>query len=643
MMRTTIKTCWLSGLAMSLLALGCGDSPTTPVQEVSQFIIRTQPSGAVLGEPLTTQPVLEVRDANGNLVSGVNAPLAVTAKIGSGGGMLGGSRTAMEVGGVITFADLAIGGRVGERTLVFTAEVEGSPVSGLAPVTSQGFELLPGVADAVIRLSGQDQSGRPSERLGDTLVVIVTDSDGNAASGESSDWSVLSGGGSLEVLDGTTNADGLSRAVWTLGPVRAANTATATTAEKGAVTFRAAAAMPLALAAVALGDPVESPLAGVYVHGNHAFVGGMSTGYTTGQNVGVRIVDVSNPSAPVRVGRIPLRSRGFLDSHSHGDAVATHIASGAFQGDVAIVLYGVPDSYDPTSYPAPYGIWDVTNPSNPTFLSVLNLGKAALGNEAGDLGDKPYDGMAVAGNYFYALYNNEASIITRGGPRDARLAVVDISDPGNPVVVGDWQDNSDVNNDVWLIGLSLNESATRAYITGLWPHPYNHSSTHGYLYIVDIQNPSQPTEIGRYIFTLRGTPSSVSIARPTNDDALVVLADHSWQRGSCGILHILDTSDPAAISKISDFALPQSSSTACSDGGDLFIATDVAIRGNLVYSTWLRGGVRAIDISDPANPVAVGSFSDRGNYSDIALLGDDYVVATEVWDAGMVILKANSQ
>ena len=71
------------------------------------------------------------------------------------------------------------------------------------------------------------------------------------------------------------------------------------------------------------------------------------------------------------------------------------------------------------------------------------------------------------------------------------------------------------------------------------------------------------------------------------------------------------------------------------------IATDVAIRGNVVYSAWLSGGVRAIDISDPANPVEVASFTDGGGFSDIALLGDDYVVATHVWDAGMVIFRTS--
>ena len=369
----------------------------------------------------------------------------------------------------------------------------------------------------------------------------------------------------------------------------------------------------------------------------------MSVGYGTGTNIGVRIVDLSNPADPNLVGRIPLRTLGTQDYHSHGDAVATHIASGAFQGDVAIVLYGVPDEFAPESYPQPYGIWDVTNPSSPAFLSVLNLGNAELGNEAGDLGDKPYDSKAVAGNYFYALYNRKSTKF----PGDYRLAVVDISDPGDPVVVGDWEDIGDASNDVWLIGLSLNESGTRAYITGLTPHPYNHSSTHAYLYVLDIQNPSQPTELGRYVFPLLGTPSSVSIARPTSDDALVVLADHSWGLGvseneKCGILHMLDTSNPAAINEISTFALPQSSSPSnCTGDGSWVIATDLAIRGNLVYSTWLRGGVRAIDISDPANPVEVGSFVNGNNLSDIDLLGDDYVVATHVWDDGMAILRAD--
>ena len=259
------------------------------------------------------------------------------------------------------------------------------------------------------------------------------------------------------------------------------------------------------LVATALVEQRESPLAGVSMHGNYAYVGGMSTGYNTTANIGVRIVDVSDPTNPQLVGRIPLRDRGTRDDHSHGDAVATHIASGAFQGDVAIVLYGVPDEFTPGSYPQPYGLWDVTDPSNPTFLSVLNLGNSSHAIEAGSLGDKPYDATAVAGNYVYAIYNKSQ---TNGGNHIPLGRDLTITWPswtsrtlGNPVVVGDWQDDPGA----WLAGVSLNESATRAYVTGFTGStersPDGGWVGNGYLFVLDIQNPSQPTELGRYVLS----------------------------------------------------------------------------------------------------------------------------------------------
>ena len=385
----------------------------------------------------------------------------------------------------------------------------------------------------------------------------------------------------------------------------------------------------LEVAGTALTGGAEAPLAGVSVHGNHAFVGGMSVGYNTAENIGVRIVDLSDPSNPELVGRIPLRSRGPSGTHTHGDAVATHLATTAFVGDVALVLNGVPDAFAPEDYRQPYGIWDVTDPRNPEFLSILNLGHIPY--EGGDLGDKPPDSKAVAGNYFYALY---AAI----GERSLRLAVVDISDPRNPVVLGDWQDDPEV----LLMGLSLNEAGTRAYITGVYPSPWGRSATDGYVYILDLQDPSQPTEIGRYIFPLRGVPSSMSKAAPNGDDSLLIVADHSWRGPGCGILTVLDISDLATIHEISTFALPESEAPSGVSCGA--IATDLAVSGSLIYSTWVGGGMRIIDISDPRRPVQVGEFHPPGGdwLSDVALK-DDLVIATKVWDSGLFVLRPTAE
>ncbi len=54
----------------------------------------------------------------------------------------------------------------------------------------------------------------------------------------------------------------------------------------------------LSLVATTLDDSEESPLAGVSIHGNYAYVGGMSIGFFTAANIGARIVDMSDPTNP---------------------------------------------------------------------------------------------------------------------------------------------------------------------------------------------------------------------------------------------------------------------------------------------------------------------------------------------------------
>src|SRR5438477_9277875 len=86
---------------------------------VRQLALRTQPAGGVVGSPLTTQPIVEVQDAAGNLVT--SSTTFVTAAIATGGGTLSGAATLAAVGGVVTFTDLRISGGAGQRTLGFTA------------------------------------------------------------------------------------------------------------------------------------------------------------------------------------------------------------------------------------------------------------------------------------------------------------------------------------------------------------------------------------------------------------------------------------------------------------------------------------------------------------------------------------------
>jgi hypothetical protein len=94
-------------------------SVTVTPGAVQLLVVRTQPAGAVIDAPLATQPVIELQDAAGNLVTA--STTFVTAAIASGGGALGGTATLAAVAGVVTFTDLRIGGNPGARTLSFTA------------------------------------------------------------------------------------------------------------------------------------------------------------------------------------------------------------------------------------------------------------------------------------------------------------------------------------------------------------------------------------------------------------------------------------------------------------------------------------------------------------------------------------------
>ena len=182
---------------------------------------------------------------------------------------------------------------------------------------------------------------------------------------------------------------------WTVDPI--ANTWTRNS-EDGTQQDPVELESNLELVGIGLNDETESPLANVYVHGDYALVGGMSIGYSDLGNVGVRILDISDPTSPELVGRIPLRNRQVNELHSHGDALATRIDSEAFEGDIAIVGHGVPDSYKVEEYPMPFGIWDISEPANPEFLSVVSQGHFSWMHETGDLGDKPEDAKAVHGN-----------------------------------------------------------------------------------------------------------------------------------------------------------------------------------------------------------------------------------------------------
>ncbi len=90
-------------------------------------------------------------------------------------------------------------------------------------------------------VAGDDQVGRPGERLPRTLVVRLVTGSGSGIPDRPVTWIASTGGGTVEPEGERTDADGYARADWILGPEAGANSAEAVVSHVGLVTFTATA------------------------------------------------------------------------------------------------------------------------------------------------------------------------------------------------------------------------------------------------------------------------------------------------------------------------------------------------------------------------------------------------------------------
>ena len=137
--------------------------------------------------------------------------------------------------------------RNGRATFSFTPRSPGSQgtieieaaVGDLSPVT---FTVNVGEPpDAIKKISGDNQSGRPGARLANPFVVEVVDENDDPVSGATVAFSVTAGGGSVSPTSATTNASGRAQTVLTLGEEIGNNTVSARVTGLTGVTFRAGA------------------------------------------------------------------------------------------------------------------------------------------------------------------------------------------------------------------------------------------------------------------------------------------------------------------------------------------------------------------------------------------------------------------
>ena len=223
-----------------------GGAPTTtgPAAELDDYDGNNQ-SGSLnsrLAEPF----VVEVLDDNDNPVEDARVRFSTT--IGSGRFSPRTPRTDEDGFAETTFTPTSAG------RIRVVATVAG--VDDTAAFTVQAGEP----ADALVKISGDDQSGTPGNALANPFVVEVQDEDGEPLTGHSVTFSVTAGGGSLSETSATADEDGRAETTLTLGSERGVNSVEASVSGVDPVVFSTSIDAKILVAAA--NRPVMSWIAG---------------------------------------------------------------------------------------------------------------------------------------------------------------------------------------------------------------------------------------------------------------------------------------------------------------------------------------------------------------------------------------------
>jgi hypothetical protein len=187
-------------------------------------------------------------------------------------------------------------------------------------------------------------------------------------------------------------------------------------------------------------------------------------------------------------------------------------------------------------------------------------------------------------NYVSAVQGNHAYVGEGYG-----LAILDVSNPASPVVVGRTPLFPEMVSDVAVAG----------------PYAYVSIGAGG-LRIIDVSSSDSPAEVGFY-----GTVGAVW--------DVAISGSYAYLAGADG-LSVVDVSTPSDPLEVGLYPVPP------------YGINGIAVAGNYAYlvDANVGGGLRVVSISDPANPVEVGFYETPAAAENVAIAGTYAYVADNV-------------
>ena len=202
-----------TGYTLTATSTGLTSSTCTTLNigagTAAKLAFTTQPSSSnTAGIAFSNQPVVQVQDAYGNLVTLSTAPvsLAITTGTGTNGAVLAGTTTLNTVSGVVTFSGLSI-------NLVGTGYTLMASSTGLTSATSSIFKVVSNIPTILAFNTQPSTSNTTGTTFNIQPVVMVYDAYGNLVTSSTATVSLsitTSTGTSGAVLMGTITMNAVS-------------------------------------------------------------------------------------------------------------------------------------------------------------------------------------------------------------------------------------------------------------------------------------------------------------------------------------------------------------------------------------------------------------------------------------------------
>jgi len=293
----------------------------------------------------------------------------------------------------------------------------------------------------------------------------------------------------------------------------------------------------------------------------HALVVGGGYAYVLVSWEGIRIIDISEPANPAEIGFFPANGP-LCELQLVGDMI--------YLGEQ---YYGLK-------------IVDVSNPSSPALVSCY---------------DPDYQIYSVA------VHGGFAHLASAPGVR-----IVDVSNPSEPFEVGVYDTDDSVDH------ISIDGD-------------YAYLSHWDYITVLDVHSPSSPAIIGE--MPVFGRPDGLRFVKNT-----------AYLSAGFGGLRIIDVEDPSAPTEIASFGLLGDVHSVGIENDRIHLTGGFYYSGEgytgqdelAVTSWWPYAGLFLIDISEPAIPQAIG-YCSFGNALDAKVRGShayvtDYMGAFGILD-----------